>query len=68
MTILIKGGHVIDPGRWNGPADLLIENGTIAAVSPGLSAPKTATADSRQGTTGPAGIHRPACAFSGTGI
>ena len=43
MTILIKDGHVIDPGRWNGPADVLIENGTIAAVSPGLSAPKTAT-------------------------
>ncbi len=43
MTILIKDGHVIDPGRWNGPADVLIENGTIAAVSPGLSAPNTAT-------------------------
>ena len=43
MTILIKDGHVIDPGRWNGPADVLIENGAIAAVSPGLSAPKTAT-------------------------
>ena len=42
MTILIKDGHVIDPGRWNGPADVLIENGAIAAVSPDLSAPKTA--------------------------
>ncbi|MGH7232809.1 MAG: dihydroorotase [Nitrospiraceae bacterium] len=32
--MLIKGGHVIDPGRVNGPADVLIENGTIAAVGP----------------------------------
>ena len=67
MTILIKDGHVIDPGRWNGPA-ASIENGTIAAVSPGLSAPKTATLVQAKGQPGPAGIHRSACAFSGTGI
>jgi len=29
MRILIKGGRVIDPGRVNGPADVLIENGKI---------------------------------------
>jgi dihydroorotase len=34
--ILIKGGHVIDPGRMNGPADVLIDNGRIAAVGPSL--------------------------------
>lgn len=41
-TILIKGGRVIDPGRWNGPADVLIEQGTIARVGPNLSAPEHA--------------------------
>ncbi len=34
--ILIKSGHVIDPGRVNGPADLLIENGVIVAVGTDL--------------------------------
>jgi dihydroorotase len=43
MTILIKGGQVIDPGRVNGPADVLIENGKIAAVGPKLKAPAGAT-------------------------
>ncbi|HJU03545.1 MAG TPA: dihydroorotase [Nitrospiraceae bacterium] len=37
--ILIKGGYVVDPGRVNGPADVLIENGTIAAVGPRVTAP-----------------------------
>lgn len=32
QQILIKGGHVIDPGRVNGPADVLIEHGKIVAV------------------------------------
>ena len=41
--IVIKGGHVIDPGRINGVADVLIENGKIAAVGPGLTAPAGAT-------------------------
>ncbi|MBD0305228.1 MAG: dihydroorotase [Nitrospiraceae bacterium] len=41
-TILIRGGHVIDPGRVNGPADVLIEDGKIIAVGPNVSrsAPK----------------------------
>ncbi len=34
--ILITGGWVIDPGRWNGPADVLIEEGKISAVAPNL--------------------------------
>jgi dihydroorotase len=43
MSVLIKNGRVIDPGRINGPADVLIENGTIAAVGAGLKAPAGAT-------------------------
>jgi len=39
MSIIIKNGRVIDPGRINGPADVLIENGKIAAVGPGLKSP-----------------------------
>jgi dihydroorotase len=42
MTILIKGGQVIDPGRVNGPADVLIERGRISAVGPKLKAPADA--------------------------
>lgn len=38
MTILIKGGRVIDPGRVNGPADVLIGNGKIVAIGPNLKA------------------------------
>ena len=37
MTLLIQGGHVIDPGRINGVADVLIEDGKISAVGPKLS-------------------------------
>jgi dihydroorotase len=36
MALLIRGGHVIDPGRVNGSADVLIENGTIAMVGQNL--------------------------------
>ncbi len=39
MSILIKGGRVIDPGRFVGMGDVLIEQDTIAAVGPNLSAP-----------------------------
>lgn len=38
MATLIQGGHVIDPGRVNGVADVLIENGKIVAVGPDLVA------------------------------
>ena len=43
MTLLIQGGHVIDPGRVNGVSDVLINNGTIAAVGPNLAVPSGAT-------------------------
>ncbi|MGC3976181.1 MAG: dihydroorotase [Nitrospira sp.] len=43
MMIFLKGGHVIDPGRVNGVADVLIDNGKIAAVGPTLAAPAGAT-------------------------
>lgn len=36
MAILIKGGRVIDPGRVNGPADVLIEQGRIVSVGQNL--------------------------------
>lgn len=39
MSILIKGGRVIDPGRTVGNADVLIENGKISAVGPHLTGP-----------------------------
>jgi len=53
MRILIKGGHVIDPGRLNGPADVLIDNGKIVAVGQkldppaGKADPSTTTIDAR---------------------
>ncbi len=37
-TVLIRHGRVIDPGRINGPADVLIEHGKITAVGAGLKA------------------------------
>lgn len=43
MAILIKGGQVIDPGRFNGIGDVLIENGKISAVAPTLPTPAGAT-------------------------
>jgi len=39
VSIVIKGGRVIDPGRFVGVADVLIDDGKIVAVGPGLSAP-----------------------------
>lgn len=38
MLTLIQGGHVIDPGRCNGVADVLIENGKVRAVGKNLMA------------------------------
>jgi dihydroorotase len=37
--ILIANGHVIDPGRFNGVADVLIDDGRVVAVGPHLKAP-----------------------------
>ncbi len=40
-SLLIQGGHVIDPAsRLNGPADILVIDGKIAAVGKNLEAPK----------------------------
>ncbi|MDO9117155.1 MAG: dihydroorotase [Nitrospira sp.] len=36
--MVIRGGQVIDPGHWVGMADLLIDQGLIVAVGPGLTA------------------------------
>jgi len=53
MAILIKGGRVIDPGRVNGPADVLVDNGKIVAVGQkldppaGKADPSTTTIDAR---------------------
>lgn len=43
MTILIRGGQVIDPGRFNAVADVLIEDGKIVAVGQKLTPPRAAT-------------------------
>ena len=43
MSILITGGHVVDPGRFVGIADVLIQDGKIAAVGVNLSAPAGST-------------------------
>jgi len=39
QQVLITGGHVIDPGRFNGVADLLIDEGRVVAVGPHLKVP-----------------------------
>jgi dihydroorotase len=41
--ILIKNGQMIDPGRFVGISDVLIEQGKIAAVGPNLPAPPGCT-------------------------
>ena len=43
QPILITGGHVIEPGRFNGLADVLIDAGRIIAVGPRLKAPAGST-------------------------
>ena len=43
MSLLIQGGHVIDPGRFNGVADVLIQDGKISAIGQALAAPAGAT-------------------------
>jgi len=43
VAIYITGGHVIDPGRFNGVADVLIDAGRIVAVGPHLKTPAGAT-------------------------
>jgi len=43
VPILIKGGDVIDPGRFVGVGDVLIDDGKIAAVGPNLQMPAGST-------------------------
>jgi len=35
MQILIKGGRVVDPGNYNGMADILVEDGKIVKIQEG---------------------------------
>jgi dihydroorotase len=41
MATLIQGGHVIDPGRVNGVADVLIEDGKVVAIGHDLLVKRT---------------------------
>ena len=34
MDLLLKGGHVMDPDRYDGAMDILIRNGILAAIGP----------------------------------
>jgi dihydroorotase len=43
MPILIKGGKVVDPGRFVGVGDVLIDQGKVLAVGPNLQAPAGST-------------------------
>ena len=38
-SLLIRSGRVIDPGRVDGPADILVKDGTIAEIGRNLKAP-----------------------------
>ena len=47
-SLLIRGGHVIDPANQvNGPADILIHDGKIAAIGPKLKESAEETIDAR---------------------
>ncbi|BCA54062.1 Dihydroorotase [Nitrospira sp. KM1] len=41
--IFIEGGHIIDPGRFNGVGNLLIDRGKVAAIGADVQAPAGAT-------------------------
>jgi len=49
VQILIKGGHVVDPGRFVGTGDVLIDQGKIAAIGQNLRAPAGCTTIEAQG-------------------
>jgi dihydroorotase len=60
VSILIKGGRVIDPGRFVGAADVFIDNGKITVVGPNLSAPagsRTLQADGKLVMPGFVDVH-----------
>lgn len=43
MAIVIQGGQIIDPGRFNGVGDLVIDEGKVKAIGPNLKVPAGAT-------------------------
>jgi dihydroorotase len=43
MAIVIEGGHIIDPGRFNAVGDLVIDHGKIIAVGQNINVPHGAT-------------------------
>lgn len=45
MSILIRGGHIIDPGRFNGQGDLLIENGKVSRLGASFETERSANGD-----------------------
>ena len=49
MTILIQGGHILDPGRFNAVGDLLIEEGKVVALGPNIKVPAGATVMAAKG-------------------
>ncbi|MDF0643675.1 MAG: dihydroorotase [Nitrospira sp.] len=49
MALLITGGHIIDPGRFNGVGEVLIDQGRIAAVGSTVETPSHAARISAKG-------------------
>jgi dihydroorotase len=48
QPIIVRGGRVLDPGRaFDAPADVLIEDGRVAGVAPGLHAHGAEEVDAR---------------------
>ena len=47
MNLRITGGRIIDPGRYEGPGDILVVDGKIAAVHRGESGAASIEASSR---------------------
>ena len=43
MAIVIQGGHILDPGRFNAVGDLVIDQGKIIAIGQGVKVPAGAT-------------------------
>ena len=43
MAVVIQGGHILDPGRFNAVGDLLIDHGKIVAIGQGVEIPAGAT-------------------------
>ena len=54
---------MIDPGRFNGVADVLIDGGRVVAVGPHLNAPAGATKIDATGRLVLPGLCRSPCSF-----